>query len=101
MSDRHIASRFQSLRLRNAWSAFDFTRSGGVGASRRANENAVSAASDRRVTDGAAPLAAMSRMAVRPAVHVGKTEPRILRSGGTRRTWIVASVITPSLPSLP
>src|SRR5512132_172450 len=77
MNDRHMASRSQPLRLRKSCSAFDLTRSSGVGALRVANENAVSAASDTRVTDGEASLAAMSRMAARPDAHVS--------CGGTRR----------------
>jgi hypothetical protein len=47
------------------------TRSSGVGELRVANENAVSGASDTRVTDGEASLAAMSRMAATPAAQVG------------------------------
>ena len=47
-------------------------RSSGVGALRVANENAVSWASDTRVTDGEASLAAMSLIAARPAAQVGK-----------------------------
>ena len=71
MNERHIASRSQPLRFKKACSAFDLTRSSGVGVFRVANENAVSAASDTRVTDGEASLAAMSRMAARPAAQLG------------------------------
>ena len=72
MNDRHIASRSQPLRFRNPCSAFDLTRSSGVGSVRVANENAVSYASETRVTDGEASPAAMSRIAARPAAQVGK-----------------------------
>jgi hypothetical protein len=37
-----------------------------------ANENTVSGASETRVTDGDASLAAMSRIAASPAAQVGK-----------------------------
>jgi hypothetical protein len=38
---------------------------------RVANENAVSSASETRVTDGRASLAAMSRIAASPSAQVG------------------------------
>ena len=60
------------LRLvRKSWSAFDCTLSSSVEAFLVANENAVSSASATRVTDGAASLAAMSRMAATDAAQVG------------------------------
>ena len=73
MKPRHIASRSNPRRRRrNSCSARDFTRSIGVEALRVANENAVSGASDTRVTDGAASLAAISCIAATPADQVGK-----------------------------
>ena len=59
------------MRLRNSCRAFDLTVSSGVEALRVANENAVSGASDTRVTEGSASLAAMSRMAARPSRQLG------------------------------
>jgi hypothetical protein len=49
----------------------DLSRSRMEGVFLVAKENAVSLASDKRVTDAAASLAAMSRMAARPSAHVG------------------------------
>ena len=48
------------------------TRSSGVGSVRVANENAVSCASETRVTDGEASPAATSRIAASPSAQVGK-----------------------------
>jgi hypothetical protein len=72
MKPRHICSRSKPLRrVRKTWSAFDCTLSSSVDAFFVANENAVSAGSATRVTEGAASLAAMSRMAATDAAQVG------------------------------
>ena len=73
MNDRHMASRSKSRRRsRYVLRAFDLTRSTGDGSFLVAKENCVSFASDTRVTDGDASLAAMSCIAARALGQSGK-----------------------------
>jgi hypothetical protein len=73
MNDRHIASTSKPRRrCRYVRSAADLIRSATDGSFLVANENWVSRLSETRVTEGAASLAAMSRIAARPSAQVGK-----------------------------
>src|SRR5680860_189313 len=85
MDDRHIASRSQPLRLRKAWSAFDLTRSSGVGALRVANENAVSGASVTRVS--AAPETAVSFATRNAPTPLDRVKSKALQAFLRRRGW--------------
>src|SRR4029450_2827897 len=63
-----------------------------------AKENAVSLASETRVTDGWASLVEISCMAASPASQEGKRYAKITRTSGIRCTCTVTSVITPNRP---
>ena len=86
----------------SACSAFDLRGRASEPSFFVANEKRVSWPSETRVTDGEASPAAISCMAgqrLRPSRATGSRGSA--RCSGTRCTWTVASVITPSRPSLP